>query len=133
MPIAAAISLRAGTLPQPTWEDGTPPASLFNMITTDWIRTLEGGSGLSGRSAPDWLIQAQLLALFWPLTLFLGRLLVGDWAIPMSLALPAVWTVHEFLLRRRWARSTPPVGRSTFWATRWWTIVTCCRSRTWGA
>ena len=101
VPIAAAISARRHIAA--TYVGMYCAGLLFNMITTDWIRTLEGGSGLSGRSAPDWLIQAQLLALFWPLTLFLGRLLVGHWAIPMSLALPAVWTVHEFLLRRLWA------------------------------
>ena len=76
---------------------------LFNLITTDWIRTLEGGTGLAGKSAPDWLTQSQLLALFWPLTLFLGRLLVGTWPVPMSLALPAVWIIHELLLRQLWA------------------------------
>ena len=34
---------------------------VFNLIVTDWIRTLDGSSGLSGRNSPDWLLQAQLL------------------------------------------------------------------------
>jgi apolipoprotein N-acyltransferase len=101
VPIAAAISARRHIVA--TYVGMYCAGLLFNLITTDWIRTLEGGTGMLGRSAPDWLIQAQLLALFWPLALFLGRLLVGNWALPMSLALPAAWTVHEFLLRRLWA------------------------------
>ena len=76
---------------------------LFNLITTDWIRTLEGGAALSGRSAPDWLLQSELLALFWPLTLVLGRLLVRNWQVPMSFALPVVWIIHEQMLRSLWA------------------------------
>ncbi len=76
---------------------------IFNLITTDWIRTLDGGSGMSGRSSPDWLLQAQLLALFWPLALFIGRSLVARWPLPMSLVLPTAWCIHEFLLRHVWA------------------------------
>lgn len=75
----------------------------FNLITTDWIRTLGEGTGLSGSSAPDWVFQAELLALFWPFTLWLGRFLVAKRAIAMGLALPAVWIVHELLLRTIWA------------------------------
>jgi len=75
----------------------------FNLITTDWIRTLEGNTGLSGRSAPDWLLQSELLALFWPVTLILGRLLVGFRQLPMCVVLPCVWTIHEQMLRTLWA------------------------------
>lgn len=101
VPVAAAIAIRRHIVA--TYVGMYCAGLLFNLITTDWIRTLEGGTGLSGRSAPDWLIQSQLLALFWPLTLFLGRLLVGNWPMPMSLALPSVWIIHELLLRSLWA------------------------------
>ena len=101
VPVAAAISKRTHLIA--TSAGMYCAGLLFNLITTDWIRTLEGGTALSGRSAPDWLLQSELLALFWPLTLVLGRLLVKNWQVPMSLALPAVWMIHEQMLRSLWA------------------------------
>lgn len=101
VPVAAAMASRTHVVA--TYLGMYFAGLAFNLVTTDWVRTLEGGSGLSGPSAPDWLFQSQLLALFWPLTLFLGRLLVANRKIPMSLALPPVWTIHEFLLRNLWA------------------------------
>ncbi len=101
VPIAAAIAQKRRVVA--TYAGMYCAGFIFNLITTDWIRTLDGGTGLSGTSAPDWLLQSQLLALFWPMTLFLGRSLVSLWLIPMSLALPATWVIHELLLRSLWA------------------------------
>ncbi len=100
VPVASAIAQR-GTVAA-TYAGMYCAGLTFNLITTDWIRTLDGGAGMAGHSAPDWLLQSQLLALFWPLTLFLGRLLVANWHISMGLALPAVWIIHEYLLRHAW-------------------------------
>ena len=101
VPIAATIARRGHVVA--TYLGMYCAGLVFNLITTDWIRTLDGGVGLSGQRAPDWLLQSQLLAMFWPVTLWLGRVLVTNWRLPMSLVLPIVWIVHEFLLRNVWA------------------------------
>lgn len=76
---------------------------VFNLITTDLIRTLDGGVGLQGTRAPDWFAQAQLLALFWPLALLLARFAYRRCAVPMTFVLAAAWVVHEALLAHLWA------------------------------
>ncbi len=100
-PVAAAIASRRRLIA--TCIGMYCAGLIFNLITTDWIRTLDSGTGLTGSSAPDWLFQSQLLALFWPIALLLGRAIVATWAVPMSIVLPAVWTIHEALLRTVWA------------------------------
>jgi apolipoprotein N-acyltransferase len=98
LPIASAFSRRTQLLA--TYVGAYFGGLAFNLITADWMRTLEGGQGLAGPSAPNWMCQAQALALFWPTTIFLGRRFVQ--AMPfltMSISLPLVWLCHEFLVR----------------------------------
>ena len=101
VPLAAAIAARGHLLAVLL---GSFTGGLaFNLIATDWMRTLEGGAGLTGRLAPDWLFHAQLLALFWPVTLLCGRVLDRVGRLPMGLTLPVAWTLHEWMLRNLWA------------------------------
>jgi apolipoprotein N-acyltransferase len=73
---------------------------VFNLIATDWIRTLDGGFGLAGPSAPNWILEALVLALVWPMTVLLGRTFVREVPfLPMSVVLPVVWVCHECLVR----------------------------------
>jgi apolipoprotein N-acyltransferase len=97
LPIASALTRRDRLFE--TYVGAYLGGLAFNLITTDWVRTLEGGAGLAGSCAPDWIAQSQLLAIFWPLTVLLGRILVSATRLPMSITLPLVWLTHEFLVR----------------------------------
>lgn len=98
VPLCTVISTRGRV-----WEayiGGYLGGIVFNLITADWIRIADGGSGLSGASAVAWLLQAQIVGAFWPLTILLGRVFAqGMPSLPMSIGLPLVWVCHEFLVR----------------------------------
>ncbi|HEV3303900.1 MAG TPA: apolipoprotein N-acyltransferase [Planctomycetaceae bacterium] len=98
LPIAGALS-RCAQLPA-TYVGAYCGGLAFNLITADWMRTLNGAQGLAGHSALNWMRQALALAICWPATIFLGRLFIR--AMPwlrMSISLPLVWLCHESLVR----------------------------------
>lgn len=76
---------------------------VFQLSNVDWIRTLNGGTGLSGPHATQWLIQGVLLAGFWPIAMLFGRPFVKKSRLPMAASLPVVWVVFEYIRMRGWA------------------------------
>jgi apolipoprotein N-acyltransferase len=98
VPIASALSRRSQLLA--TYLGAGFGGLAFNLITVDWMRTLDGGQGLVGPSAPNWMRQAEALAIFWPVTIYLGRTFIQAVPfLPMSVSLPLIWLCHESLVR----------------------------------
>jgi apolipoprotein N-acyltransferase len=98
LPIASALSRRSQLAATylGVWFAGLG----FNLITVDWMRTLDGGQGLAGPSAPNWMRQAEALAIFWPATIYLGRAFIQAVPfLPMSVSLTLIWLCHESLVR----------------------------------
>jgi apolipoprotein N-acyltransferase len=98
LPFASALSRRAQL--SAVYVGAYVGGLAFNLITADWMRTLDGGQGLASPSAPNWLRQAEALAIFWPVTLYLGRTFIQAMPfLPMAVSLPTIWLCHESLVR----------------------------------
>ncbi|MBX9787927.1 MAG: apolipoprotein N-acyltransferase [Pirellulales bacterium] len=76
---------------------------VYFLTGTDWIRTIDQGIYLSGPRVGDWLFQAALLALSWPVVYWLGCLLNRESRLGLSVNLPVLWVTYEFGLRHLWA------------------------------
>jgi apolipoprotein N-acyltransferase len=69
----------------------------FHLLGLDWLRTSDGGIGLTGPHAPAWFCSATLGAIAWLALVWLGRRFVARSGLPMTFALPIVWIAWEYL------------------------------------
>lgn len=72
-------------------------SAAFMLLGFDWMRTSNGGVGLSGPRVIPWVLMSAFLALSWPAMLAVGRRFQRRACAPMWVTLPLVWTSYEYL------------------------------------
>lgn len=96
VPFAATIARKRGSL---DLYIGTYFGGLFfGLCALDFVRTLESGTGCFDSHVCDWLALSFTWATTWPVTLYIGRLLLlRQRFLPMAIVLPLAWVSNEFM------------------------------------
>ena len=68
-----------------------------NLAALDWMRTSDGGDGLSGPHVLEWFVLSELCAVTWPLVALSGQWLWRHRGLKPALAFPLLWVGADWL------------------------------------